>query len=69
MHLRFPLGIDLLEPTTYLVLATLPNFVLLLETSSEAQLRDQRLQGCAVEFVGKTYRNIFYPDKAILSRP
>jgi hypothetical protein len=54
MHLRFPLGNDLLELNNCLVLATLPSFILLLESSSEAQFRDQRLQGCAVEFLGKT---------------
>ena len=54
MHLRFPLGEDLLESTPYLVLAILPSLVLLPESSSEAQLRDQRLQSCAVEFLRKT---------------
>ena len=63
MHFRFPLGNDLLEPRPYLVLALLPSFILLLESSFEAQFRDQRLQGCAVEFLGKTYRNFFSPDK------
>ncbi len=54
MYLRFPLGNDLLESTLNLVLASLPSFVLLQESSPEAQCRNQGLQRRAVEFLGET---------------
>src|SRR6266702_202332 len=66
-HRRFPLGTDPLESTLYLVLASLPSFVLLRESFPEAKRRDQRPQRRAVEFLGKTYHN-FSPDEVVLLR-
>ena len=65
MYLGFPLGEYLLEPTLYLVLATLPSVELFRKSSPEAQCRDQGLQRSSVKFLGKAQDHISSPDEAI----